>query len=303
MKTKTITQLLAAGSMLLGSSYALAATVTEGEPNNTVTAAQKVTTTYGSAEVKAMMGATPGTPHYDVDFYKIDATEGDVLNINIDGAYSSDAPVDTVLAVFGPAPEYKLLRMEDRGSIDSGSISNRDARIDDLVVSQTGEYTIGVSSVPRYFLSGGVSFSFFPESLVKDYTLEISGASATDPVKKVGIEVKPGSDNVAPINPRSRGKIPVAILGASDFRVTNIDVNRDTLTFGPNGEHVSLHKCSKSLEDVNDDGYYDLVCHFNNQEAKFNPDSLEGVLKGTMNNGSQQFEGRAYLKVIPKVSK
>lgn len=303
MKKKALTQLLAAGTLLIGSSSVLAATINEAEPNDSVTAAEKVNTTYGNAEVKAKMGVAAGNPHFDVDFYKFKASAGDVLNINIDGGYSSSDPLDTVLAVFGPAPDYKLLRMEDRGSIDSGSISDRDARIDDLVIGQSGEYTVGVSSVPRYFLNGGISFSFFPEAIVKDYTLKINGASVADPVKKVNIEVKPGSDNVAPINPRSRGKIPVAILGSSGFSVTSVDVARDALTFGANGDEMSLHKCAKSLEDVNDDGYNDLVCHFNNQDAGFTADSLEGVVKGTLNRGSQKFEGKAFLKVIPNVSK
>lgn len=298
MKLKPLAPLLTAFSIALISGPALAASVGEAEPNDAASVAQAVDPNLGGIEISAMMGSPNNPQQQDLDFFQFKARAGDVLTIDVDNAYKSSAPINTILAVFGPGPEYALLRMNDFASMDEGSNSEFDARIDEFVVPGDGTYTVGVSTVPRYFFSGGWTFTrrMMAENYVTDYQLRIDGLSA-DSVKKINIEVKPGSDDLAPINPRSRGKIPVAILGALDFSVVNIDTS--TLTFGASGDEASLKKCSKSAEDVNGDGHNDLVCHFENQKARFNEGSLEGVLKGQLENG-EMFEGRAFLKVIPK---
>ena len=298
MKKNILAALVSGLSLQLLCTSAFAATVSEKEINDSTSQAQEITPSWGSARVQAMMGEPGQSLHNDLDYYKVKAQAGDVLTLNIDNGYKEDAPLNTVLAVYGPAPEFKLLRMVDYAEQDEGSNSSLDARIDDLVITETGMYTVAVSTVPRYFIDGGTTYQgrrSFGETVVTDYTLSIEGVSSG--VKKVGIEVKPGSDDVAPINPRSRGKIPVAILGAHNFSVVNIDTG--SLTFGASGDEASLHKCTNSTKDVNGDGHYDMVCHFNTKDTGFNANSLEGVLKGAMKGSGEPFEGRAFLKVVP----
>lgn len=72
------------------------------------------------------------------------------------------------------------------------------------------------------------------------------------------------------VNPKSRGVIPVAVLGSASFDVSDIDVS--TLWFGP-GQAPARHDLADAwtynehLQDVNLDGYVDLVTHFRTQDA------------------------------------
>ncbi len=105
----------------------------------------------------------------------------------------------------------------------------------------------------------------------------------------VQIDIKPGCDK-NPINLNSKGVIPVAILGNETFDVTEIDTS--TLRFGPL-ETMPAHELTyafnfeKHLEDINADGYIDLITHFRIQKtgiscadtsAKLYGETEEGVL-------------------------
>src|SRR5262249_45373826 len=70
----------------------------------------------------------------------------------------------------------------------------------------------------------------------------------------VDISIKPGSE-LPPINTRSRGTIPVAIISTSSFNaVTAVDTT--SLTFGRTGSEHSLGFCNAGGEDVNGDGRF-----------------------------------------------
>ena len=85
------------------------------------------------------------------------------------------------------------------------------------------------------------------------------------PVLEAAIRIKPGSSS-APINPKSRGKIPVAILSSTTFDAP-AHIDQSSLTVGPTGEESSLTFCDAAPEDVNADGFADLPCHFYTQTA------------------------------------
>lgn len=271
--------------------------VSEKEINDYTSIAQVLTSDGTSIQVSAVMGFAEYPQRSDVDFFQFSANAGDILTIDISNAYQSHAPLDTTMAVFGPAPAYEMLRSNDDETNAQGEFVSYDPRIEDFVAPVTGVYTIGVTTSPRAFYNGAMVSRppFGVTNVISSYELT-AGSGPTSTTKKINIEVKPGNDGLAPLNPRSKGKIPVAILGSANFTAINVDTS--TLTFGSTGDEQSLSKCAKSGEDVNDDGFYDLVCHFENQQAAFRIGDLEGVLKGKTKNG-EMFEGRAFLKVLP----
>jgi YVTN family beta-propeller protein len=102
------------------------------------------------------------------------------------------------------------------------------------------------------------------------------------------LKIKP-SDTIPRINPKSKGFIPIAIMGSTAFSVSEIlfytiqldgDSNRDT-------QGITLQKSSQ--EDVNHDGILDLVMHFsttNMNAAGLLKDLKQIYITGTLRDGS-----------------
>lgn len=86
-----------------------------------------------------------------------------------------------------------------------------------------------------------------------DGNSEVFLMSCTPSGLEVLVDLKPGSDPNC-VNPHSKGRVPVAVLGSSESHAAGIDI--DSLEFGG----ASPVRCS--LEDVQPDGFLDLVCHY-----------------------------------------
>lgn len=112
----------------------------------------------------------------------------------------------------------------------------------------------------------------------------------------VPIDVKPRSDPSS-INVDKQGVVPVAILSTPDFDATS-EVDVDSLRFGRTGDEESLVSCSATPEDVNDDGYPDLVCHFHTTLTGLQCGDTEAVLTGLLDDGTP-FEGQDTVKIVP----
>lgn len=291
-----------ASAIALITAGSLANAATEIENNDSVSTAQNIVLNGGNASINAAISSSN-----DVDYYSFYGKAGEVVRIDIDNGTGGNESVDTILTVVGPAPAYEVLRMvDDSDDIDAGSDSLEDARIDAFVLPTTGKYQIAVSRFATFIFkssSGPVAIKYDPLAFLYgkvpsekgDYTLVIGDDAPT--VQQVAIDIKPGSGDYAPINLKSKGKIPVAIISSPLFEALNVDVN--SLTFGANGDEESLVKCNYTGDDVNGDGHLDRICHFDNQLTGFDETSLEGVLRGTTLDG-KPFEGRGFLKVVPK---
>ena len=102
----------------------------------------------------------------------------------------------------------------------------------------------------------GSTWLLWPSNVLR---VDLGFQTRVDTVREVAVDVKPGSDS-NPVNTASQGSVAVAVLGEQDFPA--VDIDPATLTAAgaavltrPNGQPMA------ALEDVNSDGFPDLVFH------------------------------------------
>lgn len=111
-------------------------------------------------------------------------------------------------------------------------------------------------------------------------------------VQEVSIDIKPGSFPNS-INPRSKGKIPVAILTTDTFDATTVD--ETTVLFGPTGSEAA--PVQVALEDVDGDLDTDMILHFNTQETGIVCGDTSASLTGQTFSG-QAIEGSDSISTV-----
>jgi hypothetical protein len=125
---------------------------------------------------------------------------------------------------------------------------------------------------------------------------EIARAAAT--TITINIDIKPGSDPNS-INLCSNGAVPVAILGSNTFDVG--DVNIETLRFAEASVKVVGKKDPHSLcsvEDVDGDSIYDLVCHYVTADiAASGGESTTATVNGELFDGTP-IEGTDRINIV-----
>jgi len=110
----------------------------------------------------------------------------------------------------------------------------------------------------------------------------------------VDLDIKPGSDPNS-INPDDGGVVPAAILGSQTFDVADVDAT--TLAFGPDGAAPD-HSHGPHVEDVNGDGFADLLAHFPTEEAGIVFGTLVACVDGETLDG-KPFNGCDAVRTVP----
>ena len=154
----------------------------------------------------------------------------------------------------------------------------------------------------RDFFDGSIDeVELFDRALTQAEIQSIFNAGEDGKTISLNVVIKPDddgdNDGPAPINLGSRGKTPVAVLGSETLDVTTIDVS--SLTFA--GASVAVKKngtLQYSYEDVNDDGFTDLVLHFNTQDLDLTADSTEATLSG-LSTTDRCLSGTDAIVIVP----
>ncbi len=136
----------------------------------------------------------------------------------------------------------------------------------------------------------GTTYGNDCEAAIAGVSVEYFGAC----VVTVGIDIKPGSDLNA-INPSLEGDLPVAIVGSDSFDVANADPT--TLAFGPSGASID-HSRGPHFEDLDGDGFTDLMVHFRIEETGIVFGDTISCLSGEGFNGNA-FEGCDTVRTVP----
>lgn len=147
----------------------------------------------------------------------------------------------------------------------------------------------GISSRLIFGLrSSGASDSAF---IVSNLTL-----SSLPDALIVDIDVKPGDEDNC-VNIQGHGVIPVAVLGDTNFDVSDIDIK--TLNLG--GVRVRTKgngRSQCSVEHINNDDYLDLICQFDNDPTILVTDDGTVTLIGQLEDGTS-INGSDMLCIVP----
>ena len=205
--------------------------------------------TLQSIELRVGNSGLGATGEFEVALYEVVLAEGTIVDYT------------RIASIFRLAEDY----LYDTGW--NVPVSSFDFSHFDIALSLAKTYAFAV--LPTSSLDGRITvqsaLDIYPEG--NAWTIIIP-----EPATEVAVDIKPGSCP-NPVNVKSKGVLPVAILGSADFDVHDIDVATIQLA-GVDPNHSNYENVARPLIDANEcecsteepDGYMDLTLKFNTQE-------------------------------------
>jgi len=187
-------------------------------------------------------------------------------------------------------------------NLPAGPVSNGVATAQLTVTGQAGDVFFIGSTIGALVHLGGFADSRNTLLMEVDQPELVQATFDEDtfspaPATSVDIDVKPGSDPNC-LNINGHGKIPVAVLGNDAFDV--LDVDQVTLTFDRLAvatKRMTVPMCNPEYSDG--DEYLDLVCHFEDSDGDWSPDSDDQAsVEGNLNDG-RPFSGVDDICLVP----
>lgn len=193
-------------------------------------------------------------------------------------------PSASVYADLGSGTSYGIFDIATGGSpTEILRFDLNAAAVADLNAAVGGYWAVGGSLITNDGADSvfGMTQSAGPQRLVLDVLREIPAT----------VDIKPDSaDN--PINPRSHGVVPVAVL--TDDLLDATTILPDTARFGPGGA-APAH--AVSIEDVDGDGDDDVLLHFATDEAGLAAADGEACVTGETVSG-RPFRGCDTVRMV-----
>jgi hypothetical protein len=298
-KQRTIRRtLLAMAIAAMGASGTALADETEVEGNDSFDSPQRLEV--GSGGIVTILGRIGNGGSPDVDYYSFERNpEAPDLTVDIDTNEFADG-LDSVLHVF--SPDGRMVIMSRNAPPEAGSDAvagsnppmSRDSYIK-YSVNAPGVWKVAVTREGTFLTHQGAFLSRVGSTSGR-YKLIVSGLKSS--IERINVEIKPGDNELAPINPRAKGVVPVMLMSNPRFDPFLVDVA--SLRFGRMGNEASYARCAKEGADHNGDNKPDRMCHFHNEKAGFRRGDSIGIVTGTFNGGSP-FEGHGDLKIVPEM--
>ena len=177
-----------------------------------------------------------------------------------------------------------------------GVLASAESRPQGIAVDDS-EVVIGTRlSLPSSTFQGRIDeVEIFDRALsqVEIQAIVDAGPSGKCKALEAAVDIRPFSDT-HPVNPMSRGVVPVAILGSDTLDVADID--RTTLAFGP-AAAATVFARGGLVRDLNGDDVPDLVSLYRIQDTGIAFGDTEACVTGELLDG-RPFEGCDAIETI-----